>query len=41
MLQIDGDAKYADLLEWTLHNAILPGISINAQEYFYVNPFNG
>jgi DUF1680 family protein len=38
MLQIDGNAKYADLLEWTFFNAVLPGISINAQEYFYVNP---
>jgi DUF1680 family protein len=38
MLQIDGNAMYADLLEWTLYNAVLPGISINAQEYFYINP---
>jgi uncharacterized protein len=38
MLQFQGKARYADLLEWTLYNAILPGISLNGFEYFYVNP---
>jgi DUF1680 family protein len=38
MLQIDGNAKYADLLEWTLYNAVLPGISLDGNHYFYMNP---
>jgi DUF1680 family protein len=38
MLQMEGQAKYADLLEWSTYNAVLPGISLNGKEYFYVNP---
>lgn len=38
MLQSNGDAHQADLLEWTLYNAILPGISLDGNQYFYVNP---
>ena len=38
MLQLDGDARYADLIEWTLCNAVLAGISLDSKEYFYVNP---
>ena len=38
MLQMDGDPRYADLLEWTLYNAVLPGISMDGKQYFYVNP---
>jgi uncharacterized protein len=38
MLQIAGDARYADLLELTLYNAMLPGISLDGQTYFYQNP---
>jgi DUF1680 family protein len=38
MLQMDGEARYADLLEWALYNAVLPGISLDGLEYFYVNP---
>lgn len=38
LLQIDGEARYADLLEWTLYNAVLPGISLDGQTYFYQNP---
>ncbi len=33
-----GDAKYADLLETTLYNAVLPGLSLEGQHYFYQNP---
>ena len=32
------DPKYADLIENTLYNAVLPGISLSGTEYFYVNP---
>lgn len=38
MLMLDGDARYADLLETTLYNAVLPGLSLDGQEYFYQNP---
>jgi uncharacterized protein len=32
------EVKYADQIEWTLYNAVLPGISLTGQEYHYVNP---
>jgi DUF1680 family protein len=38
MLQFQGKARYSDLMEWTLYNAVLPGISLDGNEYFYVNP---
>lgn len=38
MLQQEGNPRYADLLEWTFYNAILPGISLDSNEYFYINP---
>ncbi len=38
MLQMGGNARYADLMEWALYNAVLPGISLDARDYFYINP---
>ena len=38
MLALTGDAHYADLLEQTLYNGVLPGISLEGKDYFYVNP---
>ncbi|MEA2583967.1 MAG: uncharacterized protein QOF33_2052, partial [Thermomicrobiales bacterium] len=38
MLLLTGEAKYADLLEWTLYNAFLPGLALDGWSYFYVNP---
>jgi uncharacterized protein len=38
MLGIEGDARFADLIEHTLYNAVLPGLSLDAQHYFYQNP---
>jgi uncharacterized protein len=38
MLAMDGDARYADLMEWTLFNAVLPGLSASGDAYFYQNP---
>lgn len=38
MLAATGEARYADLLEWTLFNAVLPGWSIDGRSYLYVNP---
>ncbi|MEZ4532068.1 MAG: glycoside hydrolase family 127 protein [Thermomicrobiales bacterium] len=40
MLLITGDAKYPDLIETTLFNAMLPGISISGDLYFYQNPLS-
>lgn len=37
MLRITGEAKYADLLETTLLNAVLATVSLDGQKYFYTN----
>lgn len=33
-----GDGRYRDLMEWTLYNAVLPGLSDSGSEFFYQNP---
>ncbi|PYM13600.1 MAG: glycosyl hydrolase [Candidatus Rokuibacteriota bacterium] len=38
MLLATGEARYADLIERTLFNAILAGVSLDGERYFYVNP---
>lgn len=38
MLALSGEARFADLLEWTLVNAVLPGLSLDGDAYFYQNP---
>jgi DUF1680 family protein len=38
MLAMEGGARYADLIEHTLYNAVLPGVSLDGQHYFYQNP---
>ena len=38
MLGLGGEARYADLIEHTLYNAVLPGVSLDGQHYFYQNP---
>ncbi|HSH78989.1 MAG TPA: beta-L-arabinofuranosidase domain-containing protein, partial [Herpetosiphonaceae bacterium] len=38
MLALNGDARYADILETTLYNAVLCGLSHDGQSYFYQNP---
>lgn len=38
MLALTGEVKYADLIEHQLYNAALPGVSLDGQSYFYVNP---
>jgi DUF1680 family protein len=40
LLALEGDARYADLLETTLYNAVLPGLSLDGQTYFYQNPLS-
>jgi DUF1680 family protein len=38
MLMITGEAKYADLMERTLYNGFLAGLSLDGQRYSYANP---
>ncbi len=35
---LTGDVQFADALEWTLINAVLPGIALDGTRYFYQNP---
>lgn len=37
LLLATGEAKYADLIERQLYNAVLSGVSLDGDEYFYVN----
>lgn len=34
---LHGDAKYIDVLERSLYNAVLSGISLDGKEFFYPN----
>jgi uncharacterized protein len=38
MLLATGASAFADLVERTLYNAILAGVSLDGERYFYVNP---
>ena len=38
MLQMTGDGDYADILERSLYNGALSGISVSGDHYFYANP---
>ncbi|MBA3485052.1 MAG: glycoside hydrolase family 127 protein [Pirellulales bacterium] len=38
MFLATGDAKYIDVVELALYNAVLPGVSLDGDDYFYVNP---
>ncbi|MBD0823767.1 aceric acid hydrolase [Aestuariibaculum marinum] len=40
MLQITGDAKYADIVELALYNSVLSGVSLEGKEFCYNNPLN-
>jgi len=35
---LHGDARYADLLEQSLYNAVAAGVSLDGRRFFYVNP---
>lgn len=37
MLQVTGEAKYADVLEVALYNAVLAGVSLDGKRFFYTN----
>ena len=38
MFQLHGDAKYIDVLERTLYNGLLSGVSLSGDRFFYPNP---
>ncbi len=38
LFQLDGDARYLDVLERTLFNGFLAGIDLAGDRFFYVNP---
>jgi len=38
MLLATGEAKFADLMELTLYNGFLSGVSLDGRGFFYVNP---
>lgn len=40
MFQLTGDAKYTDIVELTLYNSILSGVSLNGQKFLYTNPLS-
>ena len=40
MLLITGEARFADLMEWTLYNGVLPGIALDGERYFYGQPLS-
>ncbi len=40
MLQITGDARYADVLELALYNSVLSGISLDGDRFCYANPLS-
>ncbi|MES2647005.1 MAG: glycoside hydrolase family 127 protein [Bacteroidota bacterium] len=40
MLQLSGDAKYADVMELALYNSVLSGISLNGKNFLYTNPLS-
>ncbi|HEY0074996.1 MAG TPA: beta-L-arabinofuranosidase domain-containing protein [Abditibacteriaceae bacterium] len=38
MLQLEADARFADLMELALYNGVMAGISLDGENYFYQNP---
>ncbi len=38
MLVLDGETRFADLMERALYNGFLSGVSLDGTRYFYVNP---
>ncbi len=38
MALLYGDAKYADVMERSLYNGVLAGVSLDGRRFFYVNP---
>ncbi|WP_428232417.1 aceric acid hydrolase [Flavobacterium sp.] len=40
MLQITGEAKYADIVELALYNSVLSGVNLEGDKFCYNNPLN-
>lgn len=40
MLQVSGDAKYADVVELVLYNSLLSGVSLDGVDFCYTNPLS-
>lgn len=38
LLQFAGEGKYADIMEQTLYNGFISGVSLRGDSFFYVNP---
>jgi len=38
MLLATGDARFADIMELTMYNSLLAGVSLDGKSYFYTNP---
>ncbi len=38
MLDMDGDACYADVMERALYNTVIAGMAMDGKSFFYVNP---
>lgn len=38
MLHIDGEGRYADIIEKALYNGALSGVSLDGEKFFYINP---
>ncbi|HUV05957.1 MAG TPA: beta-L-arabinofuranosidase domain-containing protein [Armatimonadota bacterium] len=38
MLAIEGESRFADVMERTLYNGFLSGVSLDGTHYFYMNP---
>jgi uncharacterized protein len=38
LLQVNGDGKYADLIERALYNGFISGVSLDGKSFFYENP---
>jgi len=38
LLQLEGDGKYADVMERALYNGTVSGVSLDGTRFFYVNP---
>jgi len=38
LLLVTGESRFADLIERTLYNGFLSGVSLDGREFFYVNP---
>jgi len=40
MFMLNGDARYIDIIERTMYNAILSGVSMSGDRFFYPNPLS-